>query len=242
MKEQLPPNSEPTLPAAVIACAIIAAVAIIVASIGDEESTSPETWVYRYQTLIGGLAAIFAAYVTIAQMRHSDERQEARHRELVALGNRRDTLAVARFKASVLPMIDRGRTRIREFVGLFAEGEEPSWTDATYQAFQRALFAVLIIRKVLSKDTVGDCWHLMPGEITAEIQSSCFACDGIIRRTVGDADALLVPGNREQLEEWFRDGVGVSLNFILSRLEDLHEVMREWIEEELKTQWNTRPH
>ncbi|RVG94862.1 hypothetical protein CN221_14900 [Sinorhizobium meliloti] len=78
------------------ALAVIACVVIFVASISDGEVVSVETWVYRYQALIGGLAAIFAAYFTVAQMRLSDTKSDRRHEDVLALTLRTDALRLDR--------------------------------------------------------------------------------------------------------------------------------------------------
>ncbi|WPJ67940.1 hypothetical protein AUSSIE_17 [Sinorhizobium phage Aussie] len=53
-------------------------------------------WIKDYQTLLGGAFAIIAALVTVIQMRKSDAKSEARHRELVVLQLRADRLALDR--------------------------------------------------------------------------------------------------------------------------------------------------
>ena len=40
-------------------------------------------WIYKWQTLLGGIFAIFAAYVTISQMQESEKNQGQRHQEMM---------------------------------------------------------------------------------------------------------------------------------------------------------------
>lgn len=51
-----------------------------------------------WQTLITGLLAIFAAYITVLQMRISDERAEERHRDLMGLSLRKDISRFVQFR------------------------------------------------------------------------------------------------------------------------------------------------
>lgn len=53
-----------------------------------------EGTIKEWQTLITGLIAIFAAYVTVQQMRLSDAAQEKRHADVLAIGYRHDALKV----------------------------------------------------------------------------------------------------------------------------------------------------
>ncbi|RVJ42371.1 hypothetical protein [Sinorhizobium medicae] len=90
-----PADQDPSLHPAVVACALIAAAVIMLASLtGDGKSL--EAWVNRYQTLITGFFAIAAAYLTVRQMRNSDAESERRHAELVGLSLRSDKLRVER--------------------------------------------------------------------------------------------------------------------------------------------------
>ncbi|MBZ9659482.1 hypothetical protein LB523_10535 [Mesorhizobium sp. ESP-6-4] len=53
-------------------------------------------WLYRWSTLITGVAAVAAAVMTIRQMQQTDEAQEDRHRQLVGLSLRADQLRAER--------------------------------------------------------------------------------------------------------------------------------------------------
>ncbi|MDA4847275.1 hypothetical protein [Hoeflea poritis] len=53
-------------------------------------------WLYNWQPLLAGSLAIFVAFITILQMRKSDELTEDRHRELINLNLRSDALKVER--------------------------------------------------------------------------------------------------------------------------------------------------
>ncbi|TBH55042.1 hypothetical protein [Rhizobium leguminosarum] len=62
-------------------------------------STGGDSWrnvIYDFQTLITGLAAVFAAAITIRTMEKTDRRSERRHRELVELQLRPDRLRLGR--------------------------------------------------------------------------------------------------------------------------------------------------
>ncbi|RVI59082.1 hypothetical protein [Sinorhizobium medicae] len=90
-----PADHDPSLHPAVVACALIAAAVIMLASLtGDGKSL--EAWVNRYQTLITGFFAVGAAYLTVWQMRKTDAESERRHQELASLQMRADRLRMER--------------------------------------------------------------------------------------------------------------------------------------------------
>lgn len=71
-----------------------------------KDQAGGDSWrnfIFDFQTLIGGGAAILAAWYTVRQMRITDEKSEARHRELVALQLRSDRLRVERM---LFPALD----------------------------------------------------------------------------------------------------------------------------------------
>ena len=90
------PENKPAVPPFLVACIIVVAVAILVATVSDPDTQSPSDWVIRYQSLIGGLAAMIAAYITVAQMRATDELAEKRHHELFGVSIRADYLRLHR--------------------------------------------------------------------------------------------------------------------------------------------------
>lgn len=67
----------------------------------DRTSDALARWVFDYQTLIGGLFAIAAAYVTVVHMRASDYDNDRRHEDLLALSSRAERLLVDRAFARV---------------------------------------------------------------------------------------------------------------------------------------------
>lgn len=65
------------------------------------------SFVYNYQTLISGLAAVGAAYITVDQMRRSDREQERRHRRQLYIDNIRELTAARRFLDRITPELQK---------------------------------------------------------------------------------------------------------------------------------------
>lgn len=61
---------------------------------GERSTDVWAKWIYDFQSLFGGLFAVVAAYLTVRQMRESDEQQSSRHRELMELNLRKDKLII----------------------------------------------------------------------------------------------------------------------------------------------------
>jgi branched-subunit amino acid transport protein len=64
----------------VLGCAAVAIFTAIFlpAFLGDRQTDGWTRFVYDYQTLLTGTFAVAAAFITVAQMRASDERQDLR--------------------------------------------------------------------------------------------------------------------------------------------------------------------
>lgn len=60
---------------------------------GDQQFTD---WLYRWQTLVTGLAAVSAASATVAAMIWTDQRHQLRHQDVIDLARRPDRLLIER--------------------------------------------------------------------------------------------------------------------------------------------------
>lgn len=130
MKKQ--PDYDPSLHAAVVACALMVAAVIVLASLAGDASKSLEAWVNRYQTLITGFFAIGAAYLTVFQMRVSDQKSDKRHEDLLALSLRPDALRIDRVVRE-LPAVHERAKYIRldnPCSGREGDSEEEFWDKA----------------------------------------------------------------------------------------------------------------
>lgn len=214
-------------------------VALFAASIHDANVNSFERWVRDYQTLISGLAAIFAAYVTVAQMRGSDERQEQRHRELVDLGRRHEKLAVSRFGATVAPLFNRTASHLSEFVALYADRDEPEWDEETIKKYHFALMGLLVTRDAITGPNTQDCRHLMPADLSYLLLSCSVFIDRVIARTIKDASvASFEIVEVDQLQQWFRDGAADAFSDLSQRLKTLSDRCASWVVAESSTTSN----
>ncbi len=70
--------------------------ATVVSRLLGENPDRWERFVFNYQTLIGGMLAIVAAVITVIAMMVVDQRQGARHNELIRLGVRADRIRLER--------------------------------------------------------------------------------------------------------------------------------------------------
>lgn len=96
---------------------LVGFMAIIVPTIfGDLATDSWTKYIYNYQTLLTGALAVGAAFVTVHQMRRSDELQERRHRQLIKFQQRNDTLAIDRITAWLPTMLKACESSIRAYL------------------------------------------------------------------------------------------------------------------------------
>ncbi|MEP1206356.1 MAG: hypothetical protein ABJM29_17375 [Rhizobiaceae bacterium] len=74
-------------------------------------------WLYRWSTLVGGLAAVVAAFVTVSEMRMSQVEQSQNHRELVALGLRVEAVAARKNIQEFLALLLRRYNKVHDLTG-----------------------------------------------------------------------------------------------------------------------------
>lgn len=116
------------------------------------------TFIYNYQTLITGVFAVGAAYVTVRQMQESDRQQELRHRRQIYLDRRREILGARRFLTRIASSLDFLDECGRRFRSHMAEVADPGMFDATHvmenwtwQAKVDYFFALNLIRGLNEK-------------------------------------------------------------------------------------------
>jgi len=98
------------------AVAVAVATALVVPTYIGGTTDPWGQFIFNYQTLITGLAAVGAATWTISVMEKTDLRQENRHRELIELSLRSDRLKLERAlnpQVAEIAMIARGLDQIR---------------------------------------------------------------------------------------------------------------------------------
>lgn len=61
-----------------------------------DSELSMENWLYRWSTLLAGILAVSAAFITVRAMMHTDVRQQFRHEQLMKLNLRSERLIAVR--------------------------------------------------------------------------------------------------------------------------------------------------
>ncbi|QND45226.1 hypothetical protein HB780_05580 (plasmid) [Rhizobium lusitanum] len=153
--------------AGVIAFAAVASVAII------GKPQPPTNWsdlgdrwanfVYNYQTLITGIIAVGAAYLTIRQMQESDRREDARQKRQLQSDRWREKIAAERFVERLRPRLWALKVSSRDIQSrmeydafVHANGGQhlkTGWTVARRNNFLQLLFEVKKLREIISDKT-----------------------------------------------------------------------------------------
>lgn len=154
-----------------------------------KDQAGGDSWrnfIYDFQTLIGGGAAIIAAWYTIRQMRITDEKSEARHRELVALQLRSDRLRVERMLFPALSDLEDCYEAISdvkmETLKQIASDEPTNVAIVLQQIGSDCYETLRIVRRPTFKEAQdlfdGDLayqYDLMRG-LLADVRDSCSTC------------------------------------------------------------------
>ncbi|MCJ2874815.1 hypothetical protein JUM41_11265 [Rhizobium pusense] len=134
-----------------------------------KDQVGGDSWrnfIYDFQTLIGGGAAIIAAWYTVRQMQFTDEKSELRHRELVALQLRSDRLRVERMVFPSLADLLESWEVIAAFKGDVLRSlvaDEPKTVAHVANELNKDCSQAL---KILSRATFRDAVDLLDGEMT----------------------------------------------------------------------------
>jgi hypothetical protein len=173
-------------------------------------------FIYDFQTLIGGGAAIVAAWLTVRQMRITDEKSEARHRELVSLQIRADRLRVERL---LYPSLDE----LSEKLEPFSARSFDVLSELAKSEPNAAVFAVNDFRndchhvvEILNRRTLKNALDLLSGSMTHTYERTLAhfltlkdIADNVIRTTtnlskVATIEVLEVAKLRAQLAQNLR--------------------------------------
>lgn len=123
---------------AVIICAAIGPPVLFGAAPGKPDRKGGDPWrnmIEDFQTLLTGIFAVGAAYVTVRQMQISDQKSDVRHQELVRLGLRFDRLIVERM---LYPQFGQLRECYRSLRSYELEGYDESDEAAYVEEIKRS--------------------------------------------------------------------------------------------------------
>ncbi|MEP0943792.1 MAG: hypothetical protein ABJH63_12500 [Rhizobiaceae bacterium] len=113
---------QPEASAAILITFSVAAVIIVFLP----EGHILNNWLYRWSALIGGLAAVVAAFVTVTEMKMSQAEQSENHRQLIALTLREEAVSARRNIHDFLAMLLNHHTEIQSLTEKLELGVQTS--------------------------------------------------------------------------------------------------------------------
>ncbi|RRN67620.1 hypothetical protein [Agrobacterium deltaense] len=128
-------------------------------AIGIDPINPWRDWLYDFQSLIGGILAVIAAAFTVLQMRISDDRSEARHKEALKLQVRADSL---RFERMFFPLHDELVVGLR----VFSRGFSAENLKSLFDEINGACYD---IDRAFKAQTYRDAEDLLGGTLTIAI-------------------------------------------------------------------------
>lgn len=138
-------------------------------------------WINDWQTLLTGVGAIFAAYITVRQLRHSDRLQQKMHMQTLSLQRKSDALLISREIPTIINEI-----RMKSLVVTFAVKGHMLLLDthSSYQGDREDLEKIRLrtdeAKTALGSDAFKPILHLVDGELlksaTAAIERAGHIC------------------------------------------------------------------
>lgn len=133
---------------------------------GEGGGDSWRNFIYDFQTLIGGGAAVIAAWYTVRQMQITDEKSDTRHRELISLQLRPDRLRVERMIYPALADLEDTYRKISE-INLTGVGKhldsEPQSSRLIVENLERVCFEAV---SILARKQFKAAQDLFDGDLT----------------------------------------------------------------------------
>lgn len=125
-------------------------------------------WVYDYQTLIAGTAAVIAAAYTVMQMMNSDKLQETRHRQLLFTELRRELMTAERLHDFFEQSFFFTEAYIDQYQTLRPKNAD-EWTYPKRQAFWMAIDGAFYMGEALNDELVKASFNELPSDLLLQI-------------------------------------------------------------------------
>ena len=157
------------------------------------EASSANKFIYDYQTLITGIAAVFAAGYTVRQMRITDEMSEKRHRELVSLQLRADRLRVERSLFPALGDLEDSFKKVRDINLSVVQkilDDEPDNARLLIESLERACFDAI---SILGSSQFKAAEDLFDGDLTLRYSvayDELMGLEGACRTCISDFSSM----------------------------------------------------
>lgn len=143
------------------------------------DATNSEFWLYRYQTIIAGILAIIAAAWTVVEMRRSDERQQARHDDLIRLNLRAERLKVRR---ATFPYTKLFRLLANDIIGCSTALNASKSRDEFRASMFEVNKSVVTCKNLLKDGKVSDAQELFDENLSYGYLTIVRTADRLARR------------------------------------------------------------
>lgn len=194
-----------------------------------------DTWrrfIYDFQTLITGYAAIAAAFWTVAQMRTSDALQERRHQQLLELTIRPERKTALRTRSWLVPKFSHFRGRYAEAAHLMTKGQDSAWSQEEAGKVLTAFIAAKQVTAALASERMKDVQEQFPDKLSVQLDSMqlwCAMFDFHVRASITDLMALIAA--RAGSGDWYNPNCAGFLGAIAGCSETLESLIDSWVEE-----------
>lgn len=163
-------------------------------------------FILDFQTLIGGLFAVFAAWWTVSVMQSTDNSAERRHQEQLSLLTREHDAKFRRMLAKVPGTLREKAAKMRDFETLIPEGSwEPVWTREAMMKVGIAILAMRNVNALISDPVLTNCRELFPpsvAELVGQLEDWAAVSDTIVSADIA-AIADLFRAGQIGRPEWY---------------------------------------
>ncbi|WP_156034898.1 hypothetical protein [Pseudorhizobium marinum] len=207
---------------------LVPTVSFVIVFIVIAGDPGPDTFYDRlakFNGLIAGALAIFAAYITVRAMRRTDAEQERRHRREMRQLLRNDVARVER-------LIDITPLQLNRFLATIPNVEltnefEPLWTPANSRTLAHAMFTAKKAAEFFTNSLISDCEHLFDATLTIIVGDCREWADQVllVMPETGEIAALFNPTEKP---EWANQFLMVCLSQFSDISRDFAVAVETW--------------
>ncbi len=186
---------------------------VLVPILAEQPDKNWVHYIHEFQTLIAGVFAVLAAYITVKTMMAIDKKQAARHDQILAFEMQRDALAVTNFMDFFASDLRRVNASLEAYTALLPDDAlEPIWKPDAQKAAREMAYAVWRIGQALDDERLNNCRPLFTPAVYRTMEDFQFWVRSI-NSTFGD-DALqeiYVARPAENAKpNWFEKGMEIA--------------------------------
>ncbi|RWH88003.1 MAG: hypothetical protein EOR77_25775 [Mesorhizobium sp.] len=196
--------------------AVVTAVIGFIVGMAWSDLNHQAGWLYQYQTLVTGVLAVSAAFITVNAMNKTEERQQKRHDELIRVSQRADRLTAQR-AGHMKDYFRKVAVELAEVQGTFDafDASNPNPPRATDAQIDKISYMIELLRLGLEMDVIKSSKHLFGAKMSVSYERLLYVLNWSTERF------RLIEANRRNLTRSSTEDIAQNIWKIASQIDYL---------------------